>query len=248
MRLLGLQPGLCELVTSEIRTAILDGTLAPGSRIKQEALAAELRVSRAPIRHALMVLKREGFVQTRRHRQMIVAPLDPAFISDIYDLREAIEGYAAERLAERASFDPAPMWQIVADGQRAVASGDLGRIIEMDLMFHMGLYAALNNRPLASVMDAQWWHFRRAMAATLSVSGYRKQVWSEHAAILTAITEGDPERARALSVAHTRAARAVLLEKLKELLTDQPPARPACDRHHPKHRSPAAGRSRTAAV
>ncbi len=59
------------------------------------------------------------------------------------------------------------------------------------------------------------------MAATLSVSTYRKQVWTEHAAILQAIVDGDPERARALSVAHTRAARAVLLQRMKQFLTDQ---------------------------
>jgi DNA-binding GntR family transcriptional regulator len=221
MRTIEIQPALSETVTSEIRRAILDGTLAPGTRIKQEALAAELQVSRAPVRHALMVLEREGFVQTPRRRGTIVAPLDPGFISDIYDLREAVEGYAAARLATRASFDPAPFWHIVAAGEKAVKSGDLGRIIELDLAFHMGLYDALGNQPLRNIMAAQWWHFRRAMAATLGTSGYRKRVWSEHAAILRAIAAGRPAQAQALSIAHTRAARAVLLGKLKQVLTER---------------------------
>ncbi len=220
MRSIPIQPAISDTVTSEIRAAILDGTLAPGSRIKQEELAARLQVSRAPVRHALTVLKREGLVHARRHRA-IVAPLDPAFISDIYELREAIEGYAAARLAEREQFDPAPLWAVIADGQTAVGSGDLGRIIECDLTFHMTLYEALGNQALKTIMAAQWWHFRRAMAATLSISGYRQQVWAEHAAVLKAIVAGDPERARLAAVEHTRAARAMLLQRLKQVLTDQ---------------------------
>jgi len=227
MRRIEIQPAMTEAVTSEIRSAILDGTLAPGTRIKQEALAAELHVSRAPIRHALMVLKREGFVQTPRHRGTIVAPLDPLFISDIYDLREAIEGHAVAKLATRVRFDPAPLQEIVAAGRKAVASGDLLRIIELDLAFHMGLYDALGNQPLKNVMAGQWWHFRRAMSATLSISGYRKRVWSEHAAILKAIAAGQPGPAQALSIAHTRTARKVLLGKLKQVLTEQDFARRA---------------------
>jgi hypothetical protein len=87
MKTIEIHPAMAEAVTNEIRRAILDGTLPPGSRIKQEALAAELHVSRAPVRQALIVLKRDGFVQTPSHRGTIVAPLDPGFISDIYDLR-----------------------------------------------------------------------------------------------------------------------------------------------------------------
>lgn len=227
MKTIEIHPAMAEAVTNEIRRAILDGTLPPGSRIKQEALAAELHVSRAPVRQALMVLKRDGFVQTPSHRGTIVAPLDPGFISDIYDLREAIEGYAAATLAARASFDPEPFWDTVAAGEDAVKAGDLGRIIDLDLAFHMGLYEALGNQPLKDIMAAQWWHFRRAMAATLSISGYRKRVWSEHAALLKAIAAGRPAEAQALSIAHTRTARAVLLRKLKQVLTEQTAARRA---------------------
>lgn len=240
MRRIEMQPAMSEAVTSEIRSAILDGTLAPGTRIKQEALAAELHVSRAPIRHALMVLKRDGFVQTPRHRGTIVAPLDPLFISDIYDLREAIEGYAVAKLAARVRFDPAPLQETVAAGRKAVASGDLLRIIELDLAFHMGLYDALGNQPLRNVMAGQWWHFRRAMAATLSIGTYRKRVWNEHAAILKAIAAGQPGRAQALSIAHTRTAREVLLGKLKQVLTKRDLARRAGHARRDRLRRPPA--------
>jgi DNA-binding GntR family transcriptional regulator len=224
-------PAVPEAVISQIRLAIVDGTLAPGSRIKQEELAARLNVSRAPIRQALIVLKREGLVELRHHRGAIVTPLDLAFISDIYELREAIESHVVTRLAEHPSFDPTSLWRIVAGGEDADASGTLSRVIELDLAFHKGLYDALGNRPLTNIMDAQWCHVRRVMAATLSVNSNRKQVWEDHAAILKAIVAGQPEQARAISIAHTRAARDVLLQNLKEFVTDQALARHSGARH-----------------
>lgn len=240
MRTIEVQPAISGVVTSEIRNAILDGTLPPGTRIKQEELAALLQVSRAPIRQALQVLERERLVHTQPRRGTIVAPLDPAFIGEIYEVREALEGYAAARLATRRGFDPAPLRATVAAGRHAVESGDLGRLIELDLAFHMGLYDALGNQLLRSTMVAQWGHIRRAMAATLTVSGYPKRVWSEHAGILEAIAAGKVARARALAIAHTRAARRVLLASVTRNLTHQ--QRAQGDGHGARRPEPRTGR------
>jgi DNA-binding GntR family transcriptional regulator len=226
-----IRPAVPEAVITQIRGAIVDGTLAPGSRIKQEELAARFNVSRAPIRQALIVLKREGLVEMRHHRGAIVSPLDLALISDIYELREAIEGHVVTRLAEQPRFDPTSLWRVVAGGQDADSSGILSRVIDLDLAFHKGLHDALGNRSLSNVMDAQWSHVRRVMAATLSVNSNRKQVWDDHAAILKAIVAGQPQEARAISVAHTRAARDVLLQNLKQFVTDQALAQHSGARH-----------------
>jgi DNA-binding GntR family transcriptional regulator len=238
-----IQPAVPEAVVTQIRLAIVDGTLPPGSRIKQEELAARLNVSRAPIRQALMVLKREGLVEIRHHRGAIVSPLDLPFISDIYELREVIEGHVVTRLAERTSFDPTPLWQIVADGHEANASGHLSRVIELDLAFHKGIYDALGNRPLTNIMDAQWCHVRRVMAATLTVNNNRGQVWDDHSGILKAIAAGKPEEARAASISHTRAARDVLLQNLKDFVTNQALARHSGAKRHTRLERAPRGRS-----
>lgn len=204
-----------DVVTTQIRAAILDGSLAPGSRIRQEELASRLGVSRAPVREALVVLEREGFVQTERWRGAVVASLDAQLISNIYDFRSAIDAYVAATLAARPNFDPGPFRKIVAVGRAAVSTPvDLRRLIDLDSQFHMGLYEAVGNRVLVDVMRAQWSHLRRAMAATLSISGYPQQVWDEHAAILDAIARRQASRASRLAQAHTIAARTKLLASL----------------------------------
>ena len=90
-------------------------------------------------------------------------------------------------------------------------------MIELDLRFHTGLYEAVGNDVLTEVMRAQWAHIRRLMAVTLTATGYHEQVWEEHAEILSAIDRHDPERAGALSAAHTDSACANLIERLSHL-------------------------------
>lgn len=205
---------ISDLTTAEIRSAILDGTLPPGSRVRQEELAARLGVSRAPIRQALLVLERDGLVRRDGPRGVVIAPLEPQFIGDIYDLRSAIDAHVADMLAARGSFDPGPFREIVAEGRSAATAMNLSRLIDLDSRFHMGLYEAAGNRVQVEVMHAQWAHIRRAMAITLTTSGYPWQVWDEHVAIIDAITRREAGKARELARTHTQNARMVLIEHL----------------------------------
>lgn len=202
MRRIQREPAVANVATAQIRTAILTGELAPGTRVRQEALATRLAVSRSPVRQALAVLEREGLIQRDPRYGSIVAPLDAAFIRDLYEFRGAIERYVAATLAERPGSVSGQCRQIVTAGQKAVSSGDQSRLIELDLQFHTMLYDAVGNSVLSDIMRGQWAHIRRVMAATLRIAGYPPQVWKEHSAILDAIEFNDPERARTLAGAH----------------------------------------------
>jgi len=195
----------------EIRGAILSGALLPGTRIKQEELAARLGVSREPVRRALLLLQREGLVSTAPGRTATVASLDRRFIAEVYELREVIEGLVAATVAKLSAPDLTHLDEIVARGREAVRQRSLQRLIELDIAFHSGLYEAANNRVLIDVMRDQWNHIRRVMAMVLGKTSYRDRVWDEHAAILQAIRSGKPRRARAIAAHHTRAAKLLLL-------------------------------------
>lgn len=207
-------PAMSERAAAEIRDAILAGALAPGSPVRQEDLATRLGVSREPVRQALRVLEREGLVRTLPNRRAIVAPVDRALIVDIYELREAIEALVAAKLARGPHVEAAPLRALVAEGRAAVRRADVDRLIDLDLAFHTSLYEAAGNHVIAEIMRQQWRHIRRVMGATLAVSGYRRHVWDEHAAILEAIAARDERRARDLAAAHTRAARELLTARL----------------------------------
>ena len=198
-------PTISDRAATEIRTAILTGSLPPGSTIHQEKIAARLGVSREPVRKALVQLAQEGLVKIVG-RSAIVSPVEQEFITDIYEFREVVEGYVAAKVATRNDFDPTKVRTIIASGCQSVEAGSVARLIELDQAFHNELYRASGNRVVIDVMEAQWNHIYRAMMTDLSMDSFRKKTWDEHADIVDAILKRQPSLASTLASAHIRAA------------------------------------------
>jgi len=212
-----------DLTVAELRTAILTGVLPPGHRIKPEALARQLGVSRMPVRQALSILEREGLVKSDRWRGTVVTPLDAALILNIYDLRGILERAVAASIAQK-SFDSSRVRGIIAVGRQVASSGDITRNLELDLNFHTVLYDAFGNRVLSDVMVGLWDHVRRVMHAAVISEAYRTEAWDEHEAIIDAIDAHDPERAAAVAGQHIASASRVALRNLEALKRAQPQA------------------------
>ena len=87
-----------DLVLETLRSAILDGILPPGARLRQEELAGAFETSRIPVREALRGLEYEGLVSSEPHRGFTVTSLDADEVEEIYDLRTVLETHAV-RLA-----------------------------------------------------------------------------------------------------------------------------------------------------
>jgi len=87
-----------DLALTTLRQAILDGTIEPGARLRQEDLAVVFDASRIPVREALRALEHEGLVTSEPHRGFTVTTLDADQIEEVYDLRAVLEGHAV-RLA-----------------------------------------------------------------------------------------------------------------------------------------------------
>ena len=94
-------PMLVEQVYQRLRDAITDGSLPPGRRVRQGELADRLGVSRAPISHALHLLKHQGLVIESGRRGVEIAPIDPDQLRDVYQIRAALDSLAARLLAGR---------------------------------------------------------------------------------------------------------------------------------------------------
>ncbi len=220
MRRVAVTPA-ANVVALELRQAILTGTLRPGQKLRQEDLAAQLGVSRMPVRQALAVLEREGLVETDRSRVATVKPLSADYIRDVYKFREVLERYVAETLASKP-VDTSAVREILATARKAVSDGDTAQAIDLDIAFHTHLYDAVGNEVLSEVMRHQWTHIRRVMFMGLFVglSGFRASVWDEHAAILDAIEAGDRERAGNVAASHMLSASVVALQNV-DLLAAQ---------------------------
>jgi DNA-binding GntR family transcriptional regulator len=201
--------------------AISEGSLAPGTRITQEEIAEQLEVSRSPVLQALRLLKKDGLVQDAPGRGLLVTPLDAAWISNLYEIRGALDSLAARLAAERgAKLDKS----LIANGRRASKGEDVKAMIDADMAFHSAIYAASGNPLITETAHLHWVHLRRVMGAVLQVSGQRKWIWDEHAAIAAAIAEGDSKLAMELTDQHTSRARQNLVERLGEVLNEAPGA------------------------
>src|ERR1700687_4911263 len=126
MRRLKRQPAE-NMATTELRSAILSGSLQPGARLRQEELAARLGVSRMPVRQAFSVLEREGLVRTDPWRGTFVAPLDRDAIRDLYAFRSIVERYVARTLAEQ-HFDTSALDELITAARHAASTRDVTRL------------------------------------------------------------------------------------------------------------------------
>lgn len=209
------RPDYVDEVYQKLLDAITDGTLAPGTRLTQEEIADEMEVSRSPVLQALRLLKKDGLVQDAPGRGVLVTPLDPGWIGDLYAVRGALDALAARLAAERRyQIDPA----LIAEGRRASAGKDVRAMIDADVAFHRAIYEAAQNPLIAQSTQVHWVHLRRAMGAVLQSSAQRASIWDEHEAIANAIASGEGARAAALSEQHTTQARENLTRRLGEIL------------------------------
>jgi DNA-binding GntR family transcriptional regulator len=99
------RPSSGELVATHIRRAVTTGAYRPGERVRQDEIAAELGVSRIPVREALVALEREGWVTVEPHRGAYVTGLDVDFVRDHFEVHGAIVALMATRAMERADAD-----------------------------------------------------------------------------------------------------------------------------------------------
>jgi DNA-binding GntR family transcriptional regulator len=192
-------PDLVDQVYRSLLDAISDGTMAPGARIMQEDVAAQLNVSRQPVLQALRLLKKDGFVLDAPGRGVLVAPLDVIWLVQIYQVRSALDALAA-RLAARSHYQMDP--KLISQGRAAARANKVKSMMAADVQFHTEIYAASGNPLIAQSAQLHWQHIRRAMGAVLQVSTMRESIWDEHEAIAKAIGKGDEDAAEAMTRQH----------------------------------------------
>jgi DNA-binding GntR family transcriptional regulator len=209
-------PDLVDQVYRALLDAISDGSLAPGARLTQETIAADLAVSRQPVLQALRLLKKDGLVRDAPGRGLLVAPLDASWIAQVYEVRGALDALAARLAAERRAVLDA---RLVPNGRRAARGRDIQAMIEADIAFHNAVYAASGNPLIARSAAAHWVHLRRVMGAVLQQAPQREALWDEHEAIARAIAGGDAARASRLIDQHGRQASANLQARLADVIS-----------------------------
>jgi DNA-binding GntR family transcriptional regulator len=136
--------GVAEL----IRDAIFRGTFKPGQRLPEAKIAASLRVSRAPVRDALVGLEQEGIVHRMASGGTVVATLSKHDVEEICSLRQPLEVLAAQRAARLGAADD---WERLAAIIRSTENAQSAEeLTGLDLQFHEAIVrAARHGRLLA---------------------------------------------------------------------------------------------------
>lgn len=196
---------LRQAVVEAIRDRIFDGRYAPASRLYEESVAAELGVSRNPIREAFQTLAAEGFVVIEPRRGARVASIDAHRANEIFEVRQALEGLVAALAAVRSSPEQtAELGGIVAEGEAAVERGSLAELPRLNTRFHRQLGTMAGNELLADTLDQLSGIIRWIYAERLELRV--RDSWHEHRVLLAAIIDRDPDAARQCATDHVASA------------------------------------------
>jgi DNA-binding GntR family transcriptional regulator len=205
-----------DTVHAELRRSILDGELPPGYRLRSDVLAKDLDVSRTPVREALRKLETEGLVIASRSG-LVVRQLTEQDLTEIFYLREALEGMAARLAAEtatRAELDE--LNALFEDMEILAARGEIAALRELTGEFHMLVCRASHNSRLIQALQGLLDHARQAQSSTLYMPGRPADALKEHRGLLRAIEKRDPDLAETLARQHRRKTLALRREMLRE--------------------------------
>ena len=151
---LGHQP-VNQQVYTQILELIHSRVLAPGSRLDEQSLAAEMGVSRTPLREAIGRLAEKGAVEYRPYQGNFIRTFTTREVRDIYDVRRALEELAIRLTAARMTDEKlATIRAILDDIEAAMARGDVETVNAADRRFHDAIAQFSDNETLiASIED-----------------------------------------------------------------------------------------------
>lgn len=204
-----------------LRTQLLTGQYGPGTRIRYGPIGKQLGMSATPVREAIGQLANEGFVTLIPQLGAVVREISLSEMRELYELREAIEPYAAAKAAERmrpaqlveieqqyeqmqalAEGKPAPRGRPVSDRITPTA---IARFEQADLAFHMLILEAAGNQTLLKTVGNSHVLVRIFSARRHPYNrDVLRSTCDDHLRILQALQAGNAEAARVASAAHVR--------------------------------------------
>jgi DNA-binding GntR family transcriptional regulator len=196
---------LADAAYASIMAGLLDGSLKPGDRLVMDRLAAELGISRTPVRDALQRLEQDGVIAASPPRGYVVRSVGNAEIAAIYQAREAVEGYAARIVAGlgAAAYNTiSAAIDATADLDTSTPSGSF----EANRSIHRAIVAAIGNPYLVRLFDDIWGKSAAALtyAELFGNESEHPDVRADHQSLLAALRSGNPATAEQEALTHIR--------------------------------------------
>lgn len=216
---------LRERVLDVLRDAIVSGEFKPGQPLVEMDIAAQLGISRAPLREALQFLNHEGLVEVMPYRGTVVKALTRTDIEELYSFRSALETFALQRVIAQNNPDNAAQLRACFEAMLAAAqAGDLKQVNDIDRQFHDLLIELSQHSLLATTWNTVSLRVRQVMALRNRKNRDITQIAYNHLPIIEAITNADEPLAVRLLQQHISSSGDLLAEMWDDLPpeADQP--------------------------
>ena len=202
-------------VYEQLKRDIAEFKLLPGDRFTENSVTDRLKVSRTPVRQALIRLQQEGYVEVLFRSGWRVLPFDFAKFEQLYDLRMVLETTAARRLCDEDVRSPDPINRAVIGELMALwlvplaqRSPDTAQVSQWDEAFHCALVEAAGNPEMARVHRDVTDRIRIIRRLDFTKQARIDATYEEHGQILTAIRAKRGEQAAMLLRAHIETSQA----------------------------------------
>lgn len=204
-----------DLIYEELRLAICRGHFKRGDRLVEQELAAQLKVSRTPVREALRKLEVEGLVEHIPHKGVVVKGFNESDIVEIFAIRAVLEGLAARYAALRISQEQRESLKLLLDDMtQSLADGDLDKHLQQVREFNDVIISVSGMPRLNKLISTLQIYSEGTRQVTLADAQRREQALREHRLIYQAIAAGNGEEAERLAREHTIAAQEVYLRNI----------------------------------
>ena len=202
-----------------LKDNIINLELPPGSMVSENELAAELKVSRSPVREALIELSKVNIVEIFPQKGSAISLIDPVMVEEVFFMRETLECEIVRRVCSMADQKDLTMLQaMVSDQKHYVQTGGFGRqesFMTLDNRFHQQLFEIARKPFVFRVIQDFVIHFDRIRKLTIDYST-SAQVASQHEQIVEAIVSRDSRTAVRMLRQHLEHFRNILDSLQKE--------------------------------
>lgn len=202
---------LAETAYANLLGAIHTGRFRAGDRMREADLASWLGISRTPVRDALKRLEADGLVSAAPRRGLVVAQLEQQQVSELYAVRDVLEGLAGRLAAQHASSAEIGAMRDLLDRQARTRSGDVATLAHLNALFHDVIYRATHNRYLISILDGFESSLTLLPGTTYVAPGRAVDALKQHRDLVDAIEKRERERAESVAREHIRAAERIRL-------------------------------------
>jgi len=210
---------LVDVVAERIEAAIISGQLEPGSRLSEQGLAAQLGVSRGPLREAIRRLEGRKLLERTPNIGVRVAALSLKDLKEVLEVREALEGMACGLAATNMTAAEIAALAKLLEGhgkQKSVQEGKGYYQESKDFDFHFRIVTGSGNERLAQMLTGDLYYLLRVYRYKSSTKpGRAMEALDEHRAIVAALQKRDATAAEAAMRTHLRNARRYVEDQLK---------------------------------